>query len=696
MLSVVVDDTTLSDITDSQGRYTLSIPLHDEVTRTVDVNAYREDYIEADSVDIEVTFGEIRILDFLLEEQAQIIWGAIHDSVFYTGIESVYVDVYDDMGDPVKSVCTNISGRYAVGGLRAGTYDISFTHDDFLPEYHTVTLENPPPLLYPLFDTLEQVIWHVETTGNDDTGDGRWTNPFATIQKGIDSTNTGDTVLVGPGTYGTEASEGISFLGKQIVVLADSMANPELTVVDCNDQGRGFVFENGESSLSVLRGFTIKNGHTAGSGGAILCRGGSPTVYDCIVESNYASDRGGGIAVQTETTSPILRHCVIKNNSARERGGGVYCFEYCNPTIENCTVVANSADSTNGRGGGISSIMCDATITKCIIWGNSDYHADESTDQIDTATSIPIVEYSDVQGDDVWSGEGNMNDHPLFCNLNEDNFYLAINSPCNNYPNPDEYIGALGVGCDTLGIISGTVVNSDTRIPIEAVEVVASDFDGISETRTDLTDINGDYELPLPIIHNVTNTADVTFSHPAYIDITVEDTVYIAGDSTTLDTALVSGCEYIPGDVDNNGIALEIADVSAMICYYRGACPPDLECYCQDAGVIFVTADPDGSCIPLELSDVLQEICAYRGTCLAYGCSDCPGAGPPPPGACCFGQDCEFTSTRQECWDQGGEWHYFRTCPEFDCSTVPAPPGGASAVPSLKSKVKIDRGRLTQ
>ncbi len=340
--------------------------------------------------------------------------------------------------------------------------------------------------------------------------------------------------------------------------------------------------------------------------------------------------------------------------------------------------------------------MCDATITKCIIWGNSDYHPGEGTDQIDTATSVPIVEYSDVQGG--WpGGTGIIDSLPLFCNSYEDSFYLAINSPCNDYPVLGEYIGALGVGCDTLGVIYGVVVDSVTRHPILEVEVVASDFDGISETRTDFTDINGEYELPIPIIRNAINTADVTFSHPAYKDFTVYDVVFVAGYSTRLDTAMVFGCEYIPGDCNCNESPLELDDVLTMIGYYRGTVSPCFTCACPPHGDYFAaTADPNGNCVAYELADVQQMICAYRGTCEVYGCCDCPGDGPPPPSACCIDLICEFTSDEQACLDAGGTWYCGETCPEFVCPTGAGPPAGASAVPSLKSKARIERGGLAE
>ena len=44
-------------------------------------------------------------------------------------------------------------------------------------------------------------ILHVSTTGNDESGDGSVSNPYLTIQKGIDEASSMDTVLVLNGKY---------------------------------------------------------------------------------------------------------------------------------------------------------------------------------------------------------------------------------------------------------------------------------------------------------------------------------------------------------------------------------------------------------------------------------------------------------------------------------------------------------------
>ncbi len=86
-------------------------------------------------------------------------------------------------------------------------------------------------------------------------------------------------------------------------------------------------------------------------------------------------------------------------------------------------------------------------------------------------------------------------------------------------------------------------------------------------------------------------------------------------------------CIYIPGDVNRNGAPLELADVLAMIGFYRGIIEPYL-CECGEDPIIHdfaATADPNGNCVPNELNDVVTEIGAYRGSMTASGCPDCPG-----------------------------------------------------------------------
>src|SRR5260370_1770191 len=90
-----------------------------------------------------------------------------------------------------------------------------------------------------------------------------------TIQAASNAARNGDTVIVAPGTY----TENINFGGKAITVT--SSGGPSVTIIDGGAHGSVVPFNSGETTSSVLSGFTIQNGTSQsqnnyeGSGGYI-------------------------------------------------------------------------------------------------------------------------------------------------------------------------------------------------------------------------------------------------------------------------------------------------------------------------------------------------------------------------------------------------------------------------------------------
>jgi hypothetical protein len=118
---------------------------------------------------------------------------------------------------------------------------------------------------------------------------------FSTIQGAIDSSNLLDTVLVAPGTY----FENLTFAGKSITLR--STGGAAQTIINGSSLTRGpsdgsvLAFEQGESPLAVIDGFTLTAGigkiitdatGTFSRGGGILISGASPTLVNCTFDSN--------------------------------------------------------------------------------------------------------------------------------------------------------------------------------------------------------------------------------------------------------------------------------------------------------------------------------------------------------------------------------------------------------------------------
>lgn len=133
--------------------------------------------------------------------------------------------------------------------------------------------------------------------------DGSLQHPFDAIQEAIDIALEGDTVVVLDGTYSGQGNRDIDFNGLAITVKSEN--GPETCIIDCNEQGCGFIFDSGEDSNSVLNGFMIINGSGFNQnpwdsyGGGVYCESSAPAINHCIIKDNFAT-YGGGALVWTE------------------------------------------------------------------------------------------------------------------------------------------------------------------------------------------------------------------------------------------------------------------------------------------------------------------------------------------------------------------------------------------------------------
>ena len=149
------------------------------------------------------------------------------------------------------------------------------------------------------------------------------THPYDTIQEAVDFAITKDPVWVREGIYTGLGNREIDLGGKAIRVLSEMSAyGPGHCIIDCQDQGRGFIFQQGEDPNTLIEGFTILHG-CADLGAGMFVQGSSPTIRNCIIAKCWAQVAGGGIYC-TQESMPLLEHVNVVLNDANGLGGGLY------------------------------------------------------------------------------------------------------------------------------------------------------------------------------------------------------------------------------------------------------------------------------------------------------------------------------------------------------------------------------------
>ena len=124
------------------------------------------------------------------------------------------------------------------------------------------------------------------------------------IQAGLDSCTTNDTVLVGPGTYYENIWWPIGILGINLV----SEVGRDSTIINGQNQGRVILMSHHDvDKRGLINGFTIQNGYYNGLGGGIHCCADSFTISNNLIINNDA-DFGGGISNVSHKTLFIINN----------------------------------------------------------------------------------------------------------------------------------------------------------------------------------------------------------------------------------------------------------------------------------------------------------------------------------------------------------------------------------------------------
>jgi len=262
-------------------------------------------------------------------------WGITHDCG--------WMQIYPNNGSSVGEL-DEVTLSIDIGGLAGGYYNCGLTISD------PCAINNP--------QIIEVTLYIEETLYVSDEG-------YPTIQSAVDAAPVGAKVIVADGIYTGEGNRDIDFKEKSIKL--ESENGPDNCIIDCKNQGRGFIFYR-VNKYSVLKGLTIING-IADEGGGIYCRYSSPTIRDCVI-INSKAEKGGGVCCygRAQDGAPTIVNCAFKANSTTEDNGGGFYSDYSPAVLKGCIFAENHAI---GVGGGLCCRRGIVNISNCIFSGNS-------------------------------------------------------------------------------------------------------------------------------------------------------------------------------------------------------------------------------------------------------------------------------------------------------------------------------------
>ncbi|MDH4139888.1 MAG: Ig-like domain-containing protein, partial [Coriobacteriia bacterium] len=195
---------------------------------------------------------------------------------------------------------------------------------------------------------------------------------YPTLQAAIDAAVDGWTVRAADGTY----PENITFRGKAITVESQNGA-ASTTIEGTTTANQPVVlFGSGETTASVLDGFTIDNAGYSSATRGILIGNSRPTIRDCVVKGNQltSSRHGAGFYIDG-TGGAVIEDCVIGGDPAAPNEGmngvAIYWVTGTGDDLEIRRTIISHNNGANGALLGAYSTAGALTVEESTITANT-------------------------------------------------------------------------------------------------------------------------------------------------------------------------------------------------------------------------------------------------------------------------------------------------------------------------------------
>ena len=313
---------------------------------------------------------------------------------------------------------------------------------------------------------------------------------YASIGAALTAAAHGDTIEIAPDTYSGPQNRDLDPGGRDIVFRAAGGSGG--VIVDCESAGRAFSFVTGETSDTIVEGFTIVNGDGWATaelrGGAVRCVGSAPQFRGCVFQS--CEGEFGGAAIMHDSSAEFVDCQFVDNHASvggamciwgasdvtatgtsfienRGEAGALY-MEFSSVQLDGCTFVGNHG---SGLSSGITTWGAPgARITRCTFVcqtgrpvvscaGGSRLVVDSAVFAFNEARPMECddcesvvtrtLSYGSAVSDSLCGSVSQcLYVDPLFCEAPQTDVSLCADSPCLAENNPwGETIGSGALGC---------------------------------------------------------------------------------------------------------------------------------------------------------------------------------------------------------------------------------------------------------
>ncbi|TVS07895.1 MAG: hypothetical protein EA423_02965, partial [Phycisphaerales bacterium] len=181
-----------------------------------------------------------------------------------------------------------------------------------------------------------------------------------TIQAAVNVAVTGDEIVVADGVYSGFGFIDIDLQGKDLVIR--SANGPASTTLNGSFQGRAFLINSGQTSATVIEGFTFDShgDFFTDEGGAILVQGAGATIRNSVFRNGSALD-GGAIAA-INGAEVTIEGCRFGAPDFADSGGAIYIAD-SSVTIDDSEFKDIDLDLISGGGSGGAIFMSGGSLT---------------------------------------------------------------------------------------------------------------------------------------------------------------------------------------------------------------------------------------------------------------------------------------------------------------------------------------------